>query len=515
VNRKVFLGLFALLFSALACYSDSPLWPNELTPIPPTVTPLPTPLPDQTRFQYGDLAYVPASVTEAAFRLDLTRLPEPVKRDFSNTSPQACSQNTVVRILYSGIDPQGTIYQLVDCGGGVGWTPEERLLGPISLVTNDRVLTVEGGTDETGAFTIEVSDPPYREDDPFRQTATCPLDATVDIISMYGLSTGELYYKIRCDNPMNPIVPNIGWTTAAGLFGPVRFRNGETGIVPQEYETIELTSEAGGGDVVGTCESGDRVQISETPVQRLEDEFYYEIECAQETGWVEQSFLVGPVTVESGERVLVTVPGVSSSAEASVPAEQATPEIVDVADAAVVEESATAEVDAVPDNPISLSLTTDPGPLTAENIAGECPDASITTIEQLAGVEGILYALVTCNEVQGWMESASLYSPVPYEVGETVMLGEKALLGFGTRGIYLSVRLFDIEGSSGGKEVIAGECAFDFENRTPVEAELVDIGYYRSSTGDVVGVFYRATCLDRDGNQIEGWINQDRIGEDA
>jgi hypothetical protein len=73
--------------------------------------------------------------------------------------------------------------------------------------------------------------------------------------------------------------------------------------------------------------------------------------------------------------------------------------------------------------------------------------------------------------------------------------------------------LFDIEGSGGGSDVIAGDCAISFETLEPIEAILKDIGYYRSSTGNIVGVFYRAACQDKDGNTIEGWINQDRIGE--
>jgi hypothetical protein len=61
--------------------------------------------------------------------------------------------------------------------------------------------------------------------------------------------------------------------------------------------------------------------------------------------------------------------------------------------------------------------------------------------------------------------------------------------------------------------VVAGECAIDFDTMTPIDAELTDVGYYRSSTGSIVGVFYRAVCTNRNGERVEGWINQDRIGE--
>ena len=254
-----------LVLAGLACYSNSSLWPYELTPAPPTPTALPTPLPDQVSFQRGDLAWAPASVTEASFRLDLTTVPEPLKPDLSNKSPQSCSQNSLLRVLWSAIRPNETIYHLVDCNGVVGWTPESTMLGPIFIVVNDRALTTEAGTDEFGMFKVEVSDPPYREEDPFLQRADCRVNDTVDVIAMSGFSTGELYYKIRCTNPINPVVPNIGWTLADNLFGPVRFRNGEVGIVPQEFGSVELTAEPDGDEVLATCEQGERVLITDSP----------------------------------------------------------------------------------------------------------------------------------------------------------------------------------------------------------------------------------------------------------
>lgn len=512
--KKPLLALILLVLAGLACYSDSPLWPYELTPAPPTATPFPTPLPSQTRFQIGDLAWAPTSVSEAAFRLDLTRFPEPLKADLSNRSPKSCSQNTLLRVLYNAVALDGTIYLLVDCNGAVGWTREDKVLGPITLVVGDRALTTEGGLDESGAYKIESSDPPYREDDPFRQQFDCKLEDTVDVVAMAGFSTGELYYKIRCKNPLNPVVPNVGWTTAEALFGPVRFRNGEIGIVPQEFETIALTESPGSEETTAICQQGERVTITQTPVQRQDNELYYEVECAAGTGWVDQALLVGPVPFEVGEQVLVTAPGVTNSAEtrqAAADSQQATVEVSIL--------SGVAEEEAAPPLPNeSLTIPTVPltptaGPFLGDNQIGQCLDATLTTISDFAGTEGRLYAQVECAGVIGWLESSVLYGPVLYEIGDTVLLGEKALLGFNQRGIYLAVNLFDIEGPSGGAEVIAGECAFDFDTLAPIEAQVVDVGYYRDSLGNVVGVFYRASCTDKNGVTIEGWINQDRIGE--
>ena len=275
-----------------------PLYPNELTPAPPTVTPLPTPLANQVRFVDGDIGWVPASVSEAAFRLDMTRFPEPLKPDLSNKSPQSCSQNTMIEVLYSGVRETGEIYHLIDCNGAVGWTRENRLLGPIELVINDRALTTEAGVDANNFYKVIISDPPYEENAPFQQTADCRVNDTVDVVAMSGFSTGELYYKIRCTNPFNPALPSLGWVVPDALFGPVRFRNGgKRGIVPQEFDSIDLLNEPNGDEVMGTCEQGAQVQITDTPVQRIDDQFFYEVACGESIGWSSQDFLVGSLLI--------------------------------------------------------------------------------------------------------------------------------------------------------------------------------------------------------------------------
>jgi hypothetical protein len=516
MRNKPLWVIILLMLAGLACYSDSPVWPYELTPAPPTPTALPTPLPGEAEFERGDFAWTPASVTEASFRLDLTIVPEPLAPDLSNKSPQSCSQNSLLRVLHSAIRPDETIYHLVDCSGVVGWTPESNMLGPIFIVVNDRALTIESGVDETGAYKIEVSDPPYREDDPFRQRADCRVNDTVDVIAISGFSTGELYYKIRCTNPINPVVPNIGWTLVDNLFGPVRFRNGEVGIVPQEFESVNLTSEPGGDETVAVCEQDERVLITDSPVQRIDEDLFYELECADGIGWANQNFIVGPIPLEVGTDVLVTAPGVTNSTQAR--AAGVAPEDVDAAeDAELIEATPETDIDEeLPPEEIlipAVPLTASPQPLTLENEVGQCVDATVTTIESYAGVEDVLYAQVDCDDASGWLDSDALFGPVDYVVGNTVQLGEAAIIGFSQRGIFLSVELFDIEGPSGGSRVVAGECAIDFDTMTPIDAELTDVGYYRSSTGSIVGVFYRAVCTNRNGERVEGWINQDRIGE--
>jgi len=507
---KPLLVCMLLTLAALACYSDSPFYPYELTPAPPTATPAPTPQAGQARLAVGDLAFSPTSVTEAAFRLELTRYPEPLRSDLSNKAPQPCSQNAVVEVLYSGVHLSGAVYHLIDCNGAVGWAHEDSLLGPVQIVTNNRALTNETGLDENRVFKIEVSDPPFRENDPFRQRLDCRLNDTVDVVAMIGFSTGELYYKIRCPNPLNPAIANLGWVVENALFGPVRFRNGEKGIVAEEADQIALRTEPDGGDVVATCERGQTIQITDTPVVRLGDELFYEVTCAQGIGWANQDFLVGPLPYEEGTRVLVTAPGVQNSAATQAPIApdpETPPE--------QLSDEQAAEPESAPLRYVAPLTNTPGAALVAEQIVGECADATITTIQDFAGVDGEVYALVECEGVVGWLDQTVLYGRVGYAVGDTVLLAESALLGFNQRGIYLSIELFDIEGPSGGASVIAGECAFDFDTFTPIPAELLDVGYYRSSTGNVVGVFYRAACQDKDGQRIEGWINQRRISARA
>ena len=244
------------------------------------------------------------------------------------------------------------------------------------------------------------------------------------------------------------------------------------------------------------------------PVEKIGDDLFYELECADGVGWANQIFFVGPIPLEVGTDVLITAPGVTNSTEARTESaddtEETAPEGEIEGTAVDADDSQLAEV---------VPLTTNPEPLTLDNQAAECRDATVTTIDDYTGAGDVLYAQVECDGVMGWLDSTTLFGPVEYAVGDTVSLGEKALIGFNLRGIFLSISLFDIEGPSGGSSVVAGECAFDFDELTPVDAQLMDVGYYRSSTGNIVGVFYRAACSNPDGELIEGWINQDRIGE--
>jgi|GEM_PF-4391290 len=502
-TQKPLLVAIFLILASLACYSDSPLWlGGELTPPAPTITPLPVPQTDQVNLATNDLALVPEAAVGASFRFDLTTVPEPLAPDLSNKSPQSCSKNSVVRILYSGLDEQGIVYHLVDCSGVAGWTPEFNLLGPITIRVNDRALTTAAGVNESNRYVVELSDPPYEEGGALRQQADCRVNDTVQVVDIKGLASGEIYYKIRCTNPINPVTPNIGWVLSDGLFGPVRFQNGEVGLVPRETETINLTELADEGEVVASCAANELVTITDTPVQRLGDELFYEMTCEAGTGWANQTVLVGPVPYAIGEQVLITAPGVTNSAEV----------FTTVATAPDTETAPTTLEDEPEALPMA-NLTANPEPLLLDNAIGACDDATVTMISDLAGIGDAVYAEVTCNDVTGWLDVQRLYGTVEYTLGDTVSLGETALIGFSQRGIFLSIELFDIEGSSGGSSVIAGECVFDFDTNTPIDAQLVDVGYYRSSTGQIVGVFYRAQCQAEDGSTVEGWINQDRIGE--
>lgn len=507
--RHPLLVIILLILASLACYSDSPLWVSELTPAPPTVTPLPLPAAEEAKLAIGDSAIAPAALNEGVFRLDMTRFPEPLKPDLSNRSPQACTQNTVVEVLYSGVDPSGTIYHLIDCAGVAGWAPEARLLGPINILPDDRALTTEAGVNpDTSLYQVELSDPPYREDDPFRQRGTCGVNQTVDVVDISAFSTGEVYYKIRCTDPQNPVLQQLGWVQQDGLLGPVRFRNREVGIVPQETDEISLLAEPLSDEVLGTCETGQRVEIGSTPVQIIQGDLFYEVSCGDVSGWVNQNLVAGPVVLSVGDLTLLTAPDVINSA--TVNQAETEPEAADAS-----AEPATPLPDATLEPAVEIMttvpMTTDPEPFTGDNAVASCEDATIVEVMGIAGLGGDLLIQIECDGETGWVPEDVLFGVVAYEIGETVPLDERALLGFGQQGLYLSVNLFDIEGASGGSDVIAGECNFDFETREAVDATLVDIGYYRSSTGDVVGIFYRAQCENPAGETIEGWINQDRI----
>ncbi len=495
LSRRVWIVVILLGLASLACYSDSPLWPYDLTPAPPTNTPLPFPDEANLSLTVGDMAYTPTT-------LRMTTHPEPLRPDLSNKSAQSCSQDSLVEVLYSGITPTNQVYHLVDCSGVVGWTPQENLLGPITIEAGQRALTTQAGADESGAFKIEGNEPPYREDDPFRQHFDCRVGDTVEVLNITGLETGELFYRIECPNPFNPVQPNLGWTPADTLFGPVRFQNGERGLAAQD---IGLTAVPDTGETVAVCPGDEVVQITDTSTVRIGDTLYYEVTCEAGTGWTSQDVLLGPLPYEVGQQVLVTAPGVRNSGDPVAPVEvpaDATADPVTVATPPPLEE------------PPRVFLAASPGPVLPDDAVGVCEDANITPIEGFAGADDELYAQVTCDETAGWLAVETLFGPVEYTLGETVELGQTAVIGFSQRGIYLSREIFDIEGPSGGSSVIAGACAYDFSTpgADPAQAVLTDVGYYRSATGTVVGVFFQARCTNDDGETIEGWINQDRIG---
>lgn len=489
------LVLFLLLLVSLACYSDSPLWPNELTPPPPSVTPLPTPQAGTSRFQVGDTAWLPKTISSQGFRAELTTYPVPAT--VNNRLP--CTPDSPLRILYTGINlDDGAIYHLVDCNRVVGWVREEGILGPVTIRANERALTLET-EGSFGSLKIEAADPPYDPNNSFRPQFDCKVNDIVDVISITGFSTGELYYKIRCANPFNPVAPNLGWTTLDKLFGPVRFRGQETGLVPNDAGEITLFSEAGDeGEEITTCPAGTRVTITDTPVQRIDDDLFYELSCGEAVGWVNQNVLVGPLLYEPDDLILVIAPVQSLSEQQ--PALEGTQE------AAATEEPVSTA--------LTVSLTTEPAPLTPENEAGQCADGTLAPIEAIVGVGGLLYMRIQCGEIEGWLSQDFVYGPAAYAIGDTVQLGEKAVLGFNERGIYLSIDIKDIEGKSGGTSVIAGECAYDLLNPEPVPAKILAVGYLRNALLQVSDIFYRISCLDKDGNIIEGWIKQDRLGVD-
>lgn len=505
--RRLLLLAGMLLCTALACYSDNSLGLFRLTATPPLPTHIPAADSSQSALQPGDVAL---AVSASRLPLDLINRPEALRADLSNRAPQSCGHNTPVQVLYSGVAEDSSIYHLVDCNGIVGWASARDLLGPLPLLEGQRALTTEAGLNETGQFKIEANDPPYSEG-AFRQQFDCRLADTVDVIDITGFVTGELYYKIRCQNPMNPIAPSVGWTVPEALFGPVRFRNGEQGIVPQEVAEVLLRESPNADATAGRCQQGELVQITEAPVQRLEDELYYEVSCTEGSGWANQDNFLGPVYYPAGTRVMVAAPPT-----ATLPPDAASAE-VPPSDAPLAEATgtpATAEAPSpAPAQALEVPLTDAPEPFTAENQLGLCPDAALVNVEALAGVAEQLYAQVSCGDSVGWLNSDLLYGPARFALGESVLLDESAILGFNQQGIYLSVNVFDIQGPSGGSSVIAGECAFDSNSGEPVPARLEDASYYRDSMGEIVGIFYLATCTGIDGEPVTGWINQSRIGE--
>lgn len=477
---KPLLVLSMLVLAALACYSDSPLWPYEITEPAPSPTFLPTPGPDSpAKFVPGDIVVAPRSqqVNPRPF-LYVADYPEPVNQALSNRSG-TCEFDRELQILYAGNLSDEQIYYLVACQGSVGWAAEENLAGPIQIQTRQNALTtavdVNGNPITNGMFGIHNNQPPVIGP-PLVQ---CQVNEVVDVRQIAIPNTGEVWYQIGCSG-------GIGWVEGSRLFGPLVLpANGGVGLVNPEAEKITLNTEPAGSDVAGEC-TGNSIIVTRE-VELVGNAVYYHLECGDVNGWAVQDNIY-ELTYLPDTLALVVVPQLDAPAEEEAAAAE---EVTDE----TAEDEATEEVLAAP-------LTAEPGNPSDENATvGECPSVSIVHISEATVRNEVFYYNVECGEATGWLSEAYILRSADYRLDDTVAITADGFVGSGNNAaFYIADQPIRLAGDRGA----LGVC-------TPDTLVLIEDFTYVIQ-GGIPNMYYQITCqvLDSE-DQLTGWVEQSRL----
>lgn len=521
LSKPLFV-LIVLLLASLACYSDHPLWPNELTAAPPSPTPLPTPASDQpTRFQMSDIVVAPRPQQAASAFLIMPDDP----RDRALTDKKQCDWNAPLEILYIGRqEDTGRIWYLVNCEGTVGWADEAILGGPISFLRGQYALTTDVGAENQGGtatFPIEPNNPPAQSPPPLK--IRCGVNEVVSIVNFLVIksqtpptSEGEtteitdaVYYQIRCQ-------AGVGWAEQERLFGPLLFpSSGGIGVtVPAD---VTLTSAAGvsaddAANVAGTCPASSFVET--LAVERIASDIFYNIQCGETSGWTLQTNLydipirVGALTMLFVEPpLIVEEEGTTEETSAEEPPAETTE-----GEPVEGEGDTTAQQDVVP----SADLTQNPGfALSEEDVVGTCPSKSVVELLDVESVDGIIFYQVLCdtNGLTGWLPDSYLLKDgrvgvqLRFELDEPVLITEAGMLGSGTeRLFYLNEEIKALAGVRGASTV--GTC------KVGTEATLLSVDFERQDLGSAgvkSTVLYQVSCQSLTDEEISGWVSQDRL----
>lgn len=387
-----------------------------------------------------------------------------------------------------GLDPNQTYY-LVTCTGSVGWVESSRMAGPITFVRGQSAQT--RNIDSNNAE-IPASDNPnfmvYTDAEPpafnliVAQKKACRVGEIVDINDISAVKQGnidQIWYQVRCSES-DPSI--FGWVEEFRLFGPLNFpRSGGLGIVSPEAGAIGLTAEAGelsdSNPAVATCEPNSTITTVDYVNLPLEDgssQAYYQIQCGESIGWVNQSGLV----------------------EIPYPADSIVMVIGNITDP-------TART-GITYNP--APLTSDPSPAFEGNIVGECPSGSVLRLGQAASDLGQVFYEVSCGpeNITGWIEARYLPSRVSFELNIPAWFVAPSVTGRGASELGFSI----LERPSIASPKV-GQCAL-FKQGSIINntfEKKASAGAGRSP----YRVYYEMTCISLDGSEITGWVEQDTI----
>ncbi|MCI0709268.1 MAG: hypothetical protein L0154_03815 [Chloroflexi bacterium] len=480
---KPMLVLSVLVLAALACYSDSPVWPNELTQPPPSPTFLPTPGTDSTAlFKVGDTVIAPRSKqTVPQPFLYVADHPEPVNSTLTNSSGN-CVFDDELEVLYAGHKSETEIYYLVTCRGSVGWTKQDNLEGPIEIRTGQNALTLpidaNGNPITTGMFGIHNSQPPVFGP----ATVQCQVGEDVGVIAISVPESGKIWYQVRCSG-------GIGWVEGIRLFGPLVLPgHGGIGLVSPEVESITLTSAPGGGDVVSEC-PGDSIAITEG-LELVEETAYYLLSCNGEEGWTTQEAL-NALPFLPNTLLLIEVPQLDEEpAEGEGAAEDTEAPVDEGGEEGDEEVVLTAPITENPGNPSDDNPT-----------VGQCENFTIAPILDASIRNEQFFYQVTCGENTGWLSEFYALITADFQSDDIVAITEAGVVGTGNEAAFY---LSEVPQTVAGARGTIGACELGTQatinNYTPLEQ------------ADILRVYYQITCRNRDtGEDLVGWALQSRL----
>jgi hypothetical protein len=478
---KPMLVLSVLVLAAMACYSDSTLWPYDLTEPPPSPTFIPTPGSDSTaQYDVGDMVIAPRKLTNPQPFLYLADYPEPVNSTLSNRSG-TCLFDDELEVLYAGHKSETNIFYLVACKGSVGWTNEENLDGPIQIRKGQSALTLpidaNGNAITNGMFGIHNTQPPVA----LPPTIQCEVGEDVSVSAISVPAEGEIWYQVRCSG-------GIGWVESTRLFGPLVLPgHGGVGLVSPEVESIPLAANAGGDEIVAEC-PGDSI-VETKSLDLVDDTAYYLLACDGQEGWATQETL-SQLPYVPGDLLLIEVPVleeetaegevVEAEAEAEAPVEEGEGEVAE----------------------ITAPITENPGNPSDENPeVGQCANLAIAPIQDATTRNALFFYQVTCGEQTGWLSEYFVLTTADFLSDDIVAITESGTVGTGDdAGFYVSEGPQTLAGSRGS----IGACEVGTQAAINDYEYLDQAGFLR--------VYYQITCRNAEtGEDLVGWVLQSRL----
>lgn len=515
ISVALLLVVASLMLASLACYSGQVPGVFELTPYH---TPTPFPTPAASRLSVGDSVYVPQEAGRPFFNLSV--YPEPVAPNLLN-SRALCNGNSTARVLYAAEDPAGIIYDLIDCGGSVGWAAEDRLAGPLLFERGDLALALAPAGEPKVTMLDELTLQPAPA---FLQQ--CPSESIVPVLDLkVADQDGDkaVYYQIECPRGAR------GYVAGSQLLGPLEINVGDRALAvigaSDDDEVYQMAREPGpvtdANAVAGTCVEGDILTAEEARV--VDQQVYYRVACGAISGWVSSDRFIGPFRYDIGQNTLIRVEPIASFSTAPEPApagEQVAQSATPVAAPEVVYTLPPAFL-------TSAAGPADFGSGEAEtNIAGVCLDGAVAQINDHAGVDGTIYDEVTCmgcsldqvqteqrtltisgaasavtvstcpetQELTGWVGQAMLRGPLPFVPGDRVRIKAGSATLETTGDGLTFVRLPTT--TSGAFALTPSSQHVEFAGRCPVEAPLtvVDFATEQSRTGTALTFYYQVEC---------------------